>query len=143
MQSAPEPGTKDHGAALNPAPLVMWRPSSAPFAPLRPHHFSSWQPVQIQPSDSQTRARRVGTDVHVKSRAGCGSPWEIGYCENFNSKMRDEFPNGENFYSLQEARVLTKLWRIYYNTERPHSSLRYRRPHLQLGRQKPTKSMEK
>jgi len=57
--------------------------------------------------------------------------------------MRDEFPNGENFYSLQEARVLTKLWRIYYNTERPHSSLRYRRPHLQLGRQKPTKSMEK
>ena len=57
-----------------------------------------------------------------------GSPWENGYCESFNSKMRDEFLNGEIFYSLREVRVLTERWRVYFNTERPHSSLRYRAP---------------
>ena len=50
-----------------------------------------------------------------------GSPWENGYCESFNSKMRDEFLNGEIFHSLKEARVLTERWRVYFNTERPHS----------------------
>ncbi len=57
-----------------------------------------------------------------------GSPWENGYCESFNSKMRDEFLNGEIFYSIKKARVLTERWRVYYNTERPHSSLGYRPP---------------
>ncbi len=57
-----------------------------------------------------------------------GSPWENGYCESFNSRLRDEFLNGEIFYSLREAQVLTERWRIYYNTERPHSSLGYRPP---------------
>ena len=42
--------------------------------------------------------------------------------------MRDEFLNGEIFYSLQEVRVLTERWRVYFNTERPHSSLGYRAP---------------
>ena len=57
-----------------------------------------------------------------------GSPWENGYCESFNSKLRDEFPNGEIFYSLKEVQVLSERWRVYYNTERPHSSLGYRPP---------------
>lgn len=57
-----------------------------------------------------------------------GSPWENGYCESFNSKLRAEFLNGEIFYSLKEVRVLTERWRVYYNTERPHSSLGYRPP---------------
>ena len=57
-----------------------------------------------------------------------GSPWENGYCESFNSKLRDEFLNGEIFYSLKEARVLTERWRVHYNTRRPHSSLGYRPP---------------
>ena len=39
-----------------------------------------------------------------------GSPWENGYCESFNSKMRDEFLNGEIFDSLREAQVLTRRW---------------------------------
>jgi Integrase core domain len=56
------------------------------------------------------------------------SPWENGYCESFNSKLRDEFLNGEIFYSLKEVQVLAERWRIYYNTERPHSSLGYRPP---------------
>jgi putative transposase len=57
-----------------------------------------------------------------------GSPWENGYCESFNSKLRDEFLNGEIFYSMKEIRVLAERWRVHYNTVRPHSSLRYRPP---------------
>ena len=57
-----------------------------------------------------------------------GSPWENGYCESFNSKLRDEFLNGEIFYSMKERRVLAERWRIHYNTVRPHSSLGYRPP---------------
>jgi putative transposase len=57
-----------------------------------------------------------------------GSPWENGYCESFNSKLRDEFLNGEIFYSMKEIRVLAERWRVHYNTVRPHSSLDYRPP---------------
>ena len=57
-----------------------------------------------------------------------GSPWENGFCESFNSKLRDEFLNGEIFYSLKEVRVLAERWRVYCNTERPHSSLGYKPP---------------
>jgi putative transposase len=57
-----------------------------------------------------------------------GSPWENGYCESFNSKLRDELLNGEIFYTLKEAQVLIENWRRHYNTVRPHSSLDYRPP---------------
>ncbi len=59
-----------------------------------------------------------------------GSPWENGYCESFNSRLRDEFLNGEIFYSMKELRVLAERWRVHYNTVRPHSSLGYRSPAL-------------
>jgi putative transposase len=54
-----------------------------------------------------------------------GSPWENGYCESFNSKLRDELLNGEVFYTLREAEVLIEGWRRHFNTVRPHSSLGY------------------
>jgi len=57
-----------------------------------------------------------------------GSPWKNGYCESFNSKLRDELLNGEIFYSLAEARVVIEAWRVHYNTGRPHSSLGYQPP---------------
>jgi len=57
-----------------------------------------------------------------------GSPWENGYCESFNSRLRDELLNGELFYSLAEARIIIEAWRQHYNTRRPHSSLGYRPP---------------
>ena len=57
-----------------------------------------------------------------------GSPWENGYCESFNGKLRDELLVGEIFYSLAEAKVLIEAWRRHYNTIRPHSSLGYRPP---------------
>jgi len=57
-----------------------------------------------------------------------GSPWENGYIESFNGKLRDELLNREVFYTLREAQVLTERWRVEYNTIRPHSSLGYRPP---------------
>ena len=57
-----------------------------------------------------------------------GSPWENGYCESFNSRMRDEFLNMELFETWYEVEVLTKRWIRYYNEERPHSSLGYKPP---------------
>ncbi len=57
-----------------------------------------------------------------------GSPWENGYVESFNGKLRDELLNGEIFYTLKEAKVLIEGWRHHYNTVRPHSSLGYRPP---------------
>lgn len=57
-----------------------------------------------------------------------GSPWENGYCESFNSKLRDELLNGEIFYTLKEAKIVIENWRRHYNTVRPHSSLGYKPP---------------
>ncbi len=57
-----------------------------------------------------------------------GSPWENGYNESFNGKLRDELLNTEIFYTLKEAQVLIDRWRQHYNTIRPHSSLGYRPP---------------
>ena len=55
-----------------------------------------------------------------------GSPWENGYCESFNGKLRDECLNQKIFYSFKEARVVIEQWRNQNNTVRPHSLLGYR-----------------
>lgn len=57
-----------------------------------------------------------------------GSPWENGYNESFNGKLRDELLNGEIFYTMREAEILIDRWRSHYNTVRPHSSLAYQPP---------------
>jgi transposase InsO family protein len=57
-----------------------------------------------------------------------GSPWENGYNESFNGKLKDELINREIFYTLREAQILVEQWRREYNTIRPHSSLGYRPP---------------
>ena len=57
-----------------------------------------------------------------------GSPWENGYCESFNARLRDELLNGEMFYSLKEAQIVIEECRKHYNTVRPHSALGYRPP---------------
>ena len=57
-----------------------------------------------------------------------GSPWENGYIESFNGKLRDELLNLEIFTTLEEAKVLIEQWRREYNQVRPHSSLGYRPP---------------
>lgn len=57
-----------------------------------------------------------------------GSPWENGYCETFNARLRDALLNGEVFYTLKEAQIIIEQWRKHYNTKRPHSALGYRPP---------------
>ena len=59
-----------------------------------------------------------------------GSPWENGFIESFNARLRDELLDGEIFYSLAEARIVIESWRRHYNTERPHGSLGYKPPAL-------------
>ena len=69
------------------------------------------------------------TRVEVKTLfIELGSPWENGFNESFNGKLRDELLNGEIFYTLKEAQVLIERWRKHYNTIRPHSALGYRPP---------------
>ena len=57
-----------------------------------------------------------------------GSPWENGYIESFNARLRDELLNGEIFYTLEEVRIITRQWREHYNKVRPHSALGYGPP---------------
>ena len=57
-----------------------------------------------------------------------GSPWENGYIESFNGKLRDELLNREIFTTLTEAKILIEQWRREYNQIRPHSALRYHPP---------------
>jgi putative transposase len=57
-----------------------------------------------------------------------GTPWENGYCESFNGKLRDECLKLEIFYSLKEAQVVIGAWRDHYNRVQPHSALRNRPP---------------
>jgi transposase InsO family protein len=57
-----------------------------------------------------------------------GSPWENGFIESFNARLRDELRDGEIFYSLREAQVVIESWRRHDNQLRPHASLGYRAP---------------
>ena len=56
-----------------------------------------------------------------------GSPWENGYIESFNARLRDELLNGEIF-TLREAQIVIESWRRHYNTIRPHASIGYKPP---------------
>ena len=57
-----------------------------------------------------------------------GSPWENGYIESFNARLRDELLDGEIFYSLREAQIVIESWRRHYNRVRPHAALGYKPP---------------
>lgn len=57
-----------------------------------------------------------------------GSPWENGYNESFNGRLRDECLNGETFHTLKEAQIILEQWRHHYNHIRPHTSLGYKPP---------------
>jgi transposase InsO family protein len=69
--------------------------------------------------------RAVGTKTaHIER----GSPWENGYIESINARLRDELLDGEIFYSLREAQIVIESWRRHYNRIRPHASLDYKPP---------------
>ena len=70
-----------------------------------------------------------GSEFTGSRVAGSGSPWENGYIESFNGKLRDELLNLEIFDTLLEVKILIERWRREYNNQiRPHSSLCYRPP---------------
>ena len=90
-----------------------------------PEHIRSDNGLEMVAKRLRSWLSRLGTKtIYITP----GSPWENGYCESFNGKLRDELLNGELFYTLREAQVLIEQWRVFYNTERPHSSLGYRPP---------------
>jgi putative transposase len=62
-----------------------------------------------------------------------GSPWQNGFVESFNGKLRDECLNREWFVTRREAKIVIEQWRQFYNNERPHSALGYRTP-AEVGR---------
>jgi transposase InsO family protein len=81
------------------------------------------------PEFTATRVREWLQRVEVKTLfIEPGSPWENGYVESFNGKLRDELLDREVFDTLLEAKVLVERWRRVYNTIRPHRSLGYRAP---------------
>lgn len=67
-----------------------------------------------------------------------GSPWQNGYVESFDAKLRDEPLDGEIFYSLKEAEILIEAWRRHYNTVRPHSALGWMPPAPEVSVTPPT-----
>ncbi len=90
-----------------------------------PEHIRSDNGPEFVAKDLREWLANVGTGtLYIEP----GSPWENGYCESFNGKLRDEFLNGEIFYSLREAQVVIEKWRVEYNTLRPYSALGYRPP---------------
>ena len=90
-----------------------------------PEHIRSDNGPEMIAKNLRRWLARLGTKaIYITP----GSPWENGYCESFNGKLRDELLNGEIFYTLREAQVLIEQWRGQYNTIRPHSSLGYRPP---------------
>ncbi len=90
-----------------------------------PEHIRSDNGPEFTAKEVRRWLNRVGVKTLFIE---LGSPWENGYVESFNSKLRDELLNGEVFTTLTEARILIEGWRKEYNQVRPHSSLGYRPP---------------
>jgi putative transposase len=96
-------------------------------SPSRPLYFLTT--AHISAAETGLPARPWLSRVGVKTLyIEPGSPWENGYNESFNGKLRDELLNGEIFYTLKEAQILIERWRREYNTVRPHSASGYRPP---------------
>ena len=90
-----------------------------------PEHIGSDNGPEFTAREIRRWLAKIGVKMLFIER---GSPWENGYVESFNGKLRDELLNREIFTTLTEAKVLIEEWRRKYNGVRPHSSLGYRPP---------------
>ena len=90
-----------------------------------PKHIRSDNGPEFTSKDVRNWLNRLGVKTLFIEP---GSPWENGYIESFNGKLRDELLDREIFTTLMEAKVLIEQWRREYNHVRPHSALRYRPP---------------
>ena len=99
---------------------VLHRLTELFVRPGSPDHIRSDNSSEFTAQSVRTWLARIGVKTLYLEP---GSPWENGYNESFNSKLRDEILNTEIFYTLREAKVLIERWRHHYNTVRLHSSL--------------------
>ena len=90
-----------------------------------PEHLRSDNGPEFTAKAIRTWLNHIGVKTLSIER---GSPWENGYIESFNGKLRDELLNREVFTTLEEAKVLIEQWRREYNQIRPHSARDYRPP---------------
>ena len=90
-----------------------------------PQHIRSDNGPEFVAKAVQEWITAVGAQTAYIER---GSPWENGYVESFNARLRDELLNGEIFYTLREAQIMIESWRRHYNAVRPHASLDYKPP---------------
>ena len=90
-----------------------------------PEHIRSDNGPEFVATAVQEWVRAVGAKTAYITP---GSPWENGFIESFNARLRDELLNSEIFYTLREARIVIESWRRHYNTVRPHASIGYRAP---------------
>jgi putative transposase len=90
-----------------------------------PEHIRSDQGSEFVATAVKDWIAAVGAKTAYVEKS---SPWENGYVESFNGKLRDELLNVEIFNSLREAQILIENWRRHYNTIRPHSALGYQPP---------------
>jgi len=104
-----------------------------------PEHIRSDNGPEFTAKAVRSWLRRIGVKTLFIEP---GSPWENGYNESFNGKLRDEVLNREIFYNLREAQVIIERWRQEYNTFRPHSSLGYRPPAPEAVMSLPEMAME-
>jgi transposase InsO family protein len=99
-----------------------------------PEHIRSDNGAEMTAKVIRSWLARLGTTtLYIEP----GSPWENGYCESFNGKLRDECLYQEIFFSLKEAQIVIEQWRNQYNTIRPHSSIGYRPPAPQTSTGQP------
>jgi putative transposase len=113
----PPPAGAPHGSMLHHTDLFILRGI--------PGHIRSDNGPEFVAEAVQEWIAAVGTKTAYIER---GSPWENGYIESFNARLRDELLNGEIFYTLREAQIVIESWRRHYNTIRPHASIGYKPP---------------
>ena len=107
------------------APEVLYKLSELFITEGIPDHIRSDNGSEFTSRSVRSWLERLGVKTLFIEP---GSPWENGYIESFNGKLRDELLNGEIFDTILEAKVITENWRNHYNQKRPHSSLGYRAP---------------
>jgi putative transposase len=98
---------------------VLYKLSELFIAKGLPDHICSDNGSEFTAKSVRDRLERLGIKTLFIEP---GSPWENGYIESFNGKLRDELLNGEIFDNILEARVITEEWREHYNKIRPRSS---------------------
>jgi transposase InsO family protein len=107
------------------APEVLYKLSELFITEGIPDHIRSDNGSEFTAKTVRSWLERLGVKTLFIEP---GSPWENGYIESFNGKLRDELLNGEIFDTILEAKVITENWRNHYNQKRPHSSLGYKVP---------------